>query len=166
MKLERELGRQRQSREHQDLLNAAFAQVGESIVITTPEPVIVYANPAALASSGYSLDEVLGQNPRLFKSDQQDAAFYERMWAGLLAGQRWEGVLVNKRKDGILYEERCAIGPVYGGDGALIAYVSVKHDLTHQRMLEADLQRTLGCRSSDASDAVPLGEPDLRTAVR
>jgi EAL domain-containing protein (putative c-di-GMP-specific phosphodiesterase class I) len=84
----------------------------------------------------------------MFKSDQQDRPFYERMWTVLLAGQRWEGVLVNKRKDGSLYEERCAIGPVYDANGTLIAYVSVKHDLTHQRLLEANLQRSLRIRGT------------------
>lgn len=135
-------------RSAQATLTAAVEQAGESIVVTTPEPAIFYANPAALASSGYMLEEVIGQNPRVFKSGRQDDAFYDRMWATLTAGEVWEGVLVNKRKDGSLYEERSTIAPVTDDNGKLIAYVAVKHDLSRERLLESDLARSLTIRGT------------------
>lgn len=136
------------SLERQALLNTAFDQAGEAIIITTPEPAIIYANPAALTSSGYRLEEVLGENPRLFKSGEQGRQLYEQMWATLLAGERWEGVLVNRRKTGELYEERSTIGPVFDPQGKLVAYVAVKHDLSRERLLEADLRLNVEIRST------------------
>lgn len=57
-------------------LHMAINQAPDAIFITNPEEGIVYANPALEAISGYSLTELMGQNPSIFKSDRQDASFY------------------------------------------------------------------------------------------
>ncbi len=127
------------------LLGAAVSQSGESIVITDPNANLIYANPSALRSSGYVLEELVGQNPRIFQSGLQNHAFYEDMWQQLTSGSTWRGVLVNRRKNGELYEEEAAISPIHDESGRMSAYVAVKRDLTLERHLQANL-------SSDDSD--------------
>ncbi|HEX7600059.1 MAG TPA: hypothetical protein VF316_00570, partial [Polyangiaceae bacterium] len=73
---------------------------------------------------------------------------YEDMWASLSGGRTWNGVLVNRRKTGELYEEDATISPIHDADGALVAYVAVKHDLTNERRLEADLTREFDDRAA------------------
>ncbi|MFA5884116.1 MAG: PAS domain S-box protein [Acidimicrobiia bacterium] len=124
------------------LLASAIEQAAEAIVITDPSPSIIYANPAAARSSGYSLDEMLGHNPRIFQSGLHPPEHYEAMWSALIGGDAWHGALVNRRKDGTLYEEASAVAPVYDVDGSLVAYVAVKRDTTRERDLEAVLTQT------------------------
>ena len=133
--------------DHQALLNTAIDQAAESIVVTDLDAHIIYANPSAATTSGYTADEVMGQNPRIFKSDLHDDAFYRDMWDTLTSGGTWSGVMVNKRKNGELYHEQVGIKPVVDVEGRAIAYVAVKHDLSVQRELEADLQRDRDTRS-------------------
>lgn len=123
----------------QTLLTAAIEQAAESVVITDRTAAIVYANPAALRVSGYTFDELVGQNPRVFKSGLHDLAYYEAMWAELTSGRSWRGVMVNRRKDGELYEEDVTITPIHGADGQVMAFVGTKRDLSAQRQMEADL---------------------------
>lgn len=128
----------------QTLLTRAIDQAGEAIVVSDPSSNIIYANPAALRTSGYTLDELMGENPRIFQSGLQPHAFYEDMWAQLLEGQTWRGVLLNRNKEGDLYEEDATISPIHDADGTTIAYVAVKHDFATQRRLEGleqDLSR-------------------------
>lgn len=132
----------------QALLTNAIEQSGEAIVISDPTTNIVYVNPAALRSSGYTREELMGENPRIFQSGLQTHRFYEDMWAELTGGQSWRGVLVNRSKDGDLYEEDTTISPIHDADGTLVAYVAVKHDLTIERRLEADLSREQRDRNS------------------
>lgn len=136
----RDAGRLRQAEGDRDLLVTAVEQASEAIVITDVTPSILYANPAATVSSGYSSDELVGRNPSLLKSGIQDDAFYRDMWSQLLQGLPWDGVLVNMAKSGELYEEDASITPVRDPEGAVVAYVAVKTDLTRERTLEARLQ--------------------------
>ncbi len=137
----RERTRLIQALDEQTLLVTAIDRAEESFIITNPENLIVYANPSTVRTSGYSLEELLGQSPRMFKSGFQDETFYQSLWDELLDGRSWRGVLVNKRKNGELYEEYTTISPIHDSSGELMAFVAVKHDLTAERRLEADLAR-------------------------
>jgi PAS domain S-box-containing protein len=68
----------------QTLLSKAIDQASESIIVTDPESTILYANPSAARTSGYTVEEMLGQNPRVFQSELHDSAFYQSMWSHLL----------------------------------------------------------------------------------
>ncbi|MBK9034831.1 MAG: PAS domain S-box protein [Myxococcales bacterium] len=117
-------------------LATVVEQASDTILITDLRGAIVYANPAFERSTGYTRAEALGQNPRLLKSGQQDAAFYRAMWAVLKRGEVWSGSLVNRRKDGTLYEEEATISPVRDPRGTVINYAAVKRDVTRERQLE------------------------------
>jgi PAS domain S-box-containing protein len=120
----------------QTLLSKAIDQASESIVVTDPSATIVYANSSVERTSGYLLEEVLGQNPSLFRSGLHDVTFFQIMWAHLAGGEAWHGTLINRRKTGELYEEDTTISPIHDVEGRLTAYVAVKRDLTVERRLE------------------------------
>jgi PAS domain S-box-containing protein len=92
-------------------------------------------------TSGYELDELLGQNPRLFQSELHDQTFFQLMWNQLLGGQAWHGTIVNRRKNGEFFEEDATISPIHDHDGRLHAYVAVKRDLTLERRQETNRSR-------------------------
>ena len=117
-------------------LATAIEQVTDAVVMSDPAGQIVYVNSAFSQLTGYSPAEVLGQNPRLLKSGQNDPALYTEMWSTITAGQTWRGRLVNKKKDGSFYTCDTAITPVYNEYFELINYVAVKRDVTHTLQLE------------------------------
>lgn len=123
------------------LLMTAIDQAADAIVVTDTRANILYANPSARESTGYSLEEMLGQNPRMFQSGLHDRSFYEAMWSRLVGGQSFHGIIVNRRKNGEIYEEDATITPVHDDDGQLLAFVGVKHDLTRQWHFEQTLTR-------------------------
>ncbi len=123
-------------------LAMAVAQATETVVITDTSGAILYANPAFEKTTGYTIAEMLGQNPRLLKSGKHDAAFYRRMWDALGRGEVWHGHMINRRKDGILYEEEATISPVRDATGKTINYVAVKRDVTREMQLESQLRQT------------------------
>jgi len=121
------------------LLATAIEQAAETVVITDRDARIQYVNPAFTRSSGYTRDEALGQNPRVLKSGQHDARFYQELWATLAAGKLWHGEFTNRRKDGTLYTEEATIAPVRDASGEITNYIAIKFDVTERKQAETAL---------------------------
>ncbi|HNQ03624.1 MAG TPA: PAS domain S-box protein [Thiobacillaceae bacterium] len=122
-------------------LAQALEQSPESVLITDLHARIEYVNQAFLDNSGYSLDEVLGQNPRILQSGRTDRTTYEALWTSLTQGRAWKGEFVNQRKDGSHYVEFAIISPLRQEDGRVTHYVAVKRDITEQKRLGEELDR-------------------------
>jgi diguanylate cyclase (GGDEF)-like protein/PAS domain S-box-containing protein len=122
-------------------LATAIKQSADAVVITDTSGAIEYVNPAFERVTGYSSDEVLGQNPRILKSGVQGPAFYAAMWATLASGNAFTGDLVNRRKDGSLFQEESVISAVRDEAGTITSYVGVNRNVTRERALEAAQER-------------------------
>jgi two-component system, cell cycle sensor histidine kinase and response regulator CckA len=133
---------QRLYEEERRRLHMAISQSPDAILITDPKGAIVYANPALEGISGYSLVELMGQNPRIFQSGRQDASFYQAIWDTLTKGEIWRGLFVNQRKDGQLWEAEASIAPVLDAEERLAAYVCTQRDVTHERLLQSQLEQS------------------------
>lgn len=120
------------------LQTAALEAAANGIVITDREGVILWANKAFSRMSDYTMEDVEGCKPSIFKSGQQTEAFYRDMWATVLGGRVWEGELVNRRKDGSFNVEMMTITPVPDESGAIAHFVAVKDDITKRGQAEAD----------------------------
>ena len=118
------------------LQSRALEAAANAIVITDSKGAIVWANSAFATYTGYSLEEAIGKNPRLLKSGQHDAKFYQDLWITILAGKVWHGEMINRRKDGTLYNEDLTITPVRGASGTIEHFVAVKQDITLRKQIE------------------------------
>jgi PAS domain S-box-containing protein len=119
------------------LLMHALEHSPATIIITDSDGRIVYANPKFVETTGYSISEIIGQNPRIFKSGITASADYRKLWKTILGGESWRGNFRNRRKDGSLYWERASISPVFGVDGKITHFMAVKEDITE--LMEAEL---------------------------
>ena len=132
----RDISARRRAEAEREKMLMAIEQVGETILITDPAGNIEYVNPAFERITGYSKAEVIGKNPRILKSGKQDRQFYDQMWKTIAGGKTYTGHLINKRKDGTYYTDYATISPVLDAKDRLVAYVSVKRDVTDQLALE------------------------------
>jgi PAS domain S-box-containing protein len=119
-----------------EILSRAIDQSDDAFVMTDREGTILYVNQAFERMTGYALRDVIGRNPRLLQSGLHDRAFYETMWATILAGRPWRGDLVNRRKDGTLYTENMTITAVFDAGGNVTNFVAAKRDVTRLRELD------------------------------
>lgn len=118
-------------------LSRAVEHSPVSIVITNLNGEIEYANPKFSKVTGYTLDEALGQNPRLVQSGETPAEQYQQLWEAITHGEVWEGEFLNRRKDGSLYWERATIAPVSNEGGDISHYVAIKEDISERKRTEA-----------------------------
>ncbi|MCP5159532.1 MAG: PAS domain S-box protein [Gammaproteobacteria bacterium] len=122
-------------------LSLAVEQSPESILITDLEARIEYVNDAFTRVTGYTRNEVLGQNPRILQSGRTSQKTFAVLWAALAQGRSWKGELVNRRKDGSEYIEFVCITPLRQPDGLITHYVAVKEDITEKKRLGVELDR-------------------------
>jgi PAS domain S-box-containing protein len=123
------------------LLSYAVEQSANTIVITDPDGSIVFANKAFTRTTGYTLEEALGQNPRILKSGYQPDQYYSELWKTISGGGVWHGEFHNRRKDGSTYWEEAVISPVKDETGRIINYLAVKEDITKRRRAEEELRQ-------------------------
>jgi len=91
--------------------------------------------------TGYSEDEVLGKNPRMFSSGRHNEAFYTALWESVSRTGSWEGEIWNRRKCGDVYPEWLTLSAVRGEDGALTHYVATLSDITERKAAEREIQQ-------------------------
>jgi PAS domain S-box-containing protein len=100
---------------------------------------ITTANDAFCRISGYERSELIGQNHRIIRSDEQSVEFWTDMWNTISAGKPWRGQVRNRAKDGSLYWVDTQIAPVIGQDGKIEKYIAVRFDITNSKAGEQAL---------------------------
>jgi len=120
-------------------LSRAVEQNPASVIITDPSGDIEYVNNKFCEVSGYSSDEVIGQNPRILNSGKQDKKFYENLWNTILSGKEWKGEFLNKKKNGDLFWESVLISPLVNEKGDINNFIASKEDITERKKSEESL---------------------------
>jgi PAS domain S-box-containing protein len=122
-------------------LSLAVEQSPSITVITDLQARIEYVNPRFSQVTGYSVAEVLGNTPRLWKSGQTTPAVYRELWDTINGGNEWRGEFLNRRKCGELYWEFASISPVRDTQGRPTHFVKVAEDITTRKRAEESLHR-------------------------
>jgi len=127
---------------HLNLQAAALEAAANAIVITDSHGTIMWVNHAFTTMTGYSKEEVLGKNPRLFKSGEQTESYYANPWSTISSGKVWKDEIVNRRKDGTTYTEEMTITPVTRdvGNPADRYFIAIKQDITQRKATEKQVQ--------------------------
>ncbi|MGR9014126.1 MAG: EAL domain-containing protein [Gammaproteobacteria bacterium] len=117
-----------------------FSHAREGITITDAAGAIIEVNDTFCQVTGYSRDELIGQNPRMLQSGRQSPAFYAAMWRELTVEGHWTGEIWNRRKNGEIFVEMLTISAVCNDAGKIQNYVALFNDITlmkeHQQQLE------------------------------
>ncbi len=136
-----DITKQKRPEEESLLLATAIEHAAESVIIANKSGTIQYVNPAFQQLSGFSREEIVGQNFRILRSDKHDKGFYKEMWGVISRGKIWSGHITNRMKDNTLREFETKISPVHNRSGDIVSFVSVNRDVTQEKVLEAQLQQ-------------------------
>jgi PAS domain S-box-containing protein len=133
-----------QRKKELDLLK--FYYVAENTVnplqITDLHGRMVYANPAFISVSGYSKEELIGQNPSIFSSKKHSSKFWARMWNTINSGKAWVGEVENRKKSGDPFFTQLLVSPIVDHRGQVTAFFGIHRDLSEKRIMERQLMHT------------------------
>ncbi|NOQ63716.1 MAG: EAL domain-containing protein [Methyloprofundus sp.] len=126
---------ERKMAEEELRIAATTFQTHEAIMITDALGGILKVNRAFTDITGYSAEEVAGQNPRLLSSGEHDETFFTVIFATLREKGCWKGEVWNRRKNGEKFPERLTISAVYD-KSEITHYVGVFSDISEQKATE------------------------------
>ena len=110
---------------NESIINA----IDESVVVTNAHKQIIYANPAFLKYSGYTMDEVMGKDPGdLLRSGKHDKTYYRNMWQSISETGSWSGEIINHNKMGKEFSQWLKIKKVTDIGGSKINYIGIYLD--------------------------------------
>ena len=124
----------------EDLFRTLVTQSRRGIIVTDPDEVILFANPAVAQITGYPVEELIGRTPEILKSGQTPAEVYRDLRKSLDADEIWRGEFVNRRKNGELYLEARTISAIRDAAGAVRYYVSISEDLHERQRYERHIE--------------------------
>lgn len=149
-------GSESDTQEKLRLILSAVEHARDAILITTagPEPTIVYANPAFAAMSGWPVEEVLGQSPRILKGPKTERAMIEALKEAMRRGvDAWSARVVNYRKDGSEYTVEWTVSPIREDSGTITHCVAVQRDVS-DRIREEEERRRIEERQEKLQQAI------------
>ena len=116
-----------------------FYNVAENTVnplqITDLNGKMIYVNKAFEIASGYSKEELIGKNPRIFGSGKNSPKFWDKMWDTISSGKVWVGEVENRKKNGEEFFTQLLISPILDKEGKVSGYFGIHRDLTEKKTL-------------------------------
>jgi len=137
---ELELSNQSLQQTVSELEEQKFALNQHSIVaITDVQGRIIFTNDKFTAISGYSRDELLGQDHRLLNSGYHDKEFFKEMYLSIANGKIWHAEVCNRNKQGQLYWVDTTVVPLMGDNKKPQRYIAIRTDISEQKITEHKL---------------------------
>lgn len=124
-----------------NLAMQVFSQGSEGIVITNSNAQVTYVNSAFEKITGYTSQDIIGQNPHRLSSGRHDAAFWKNFWTELAKTGRWMGEVWNRRRNGEVYPQFISVSRVVLGPCMEPQYIGVFRDITEQKQHENTIEK-------------------------
>ena len=114
------------------LLEEYKKAIDESSIVskTDTNGIITYVNENFCNISGFTKEELLGQNHNIIRNPHTPPHFFKEIWDTIKKKKIFKGVISNKRKNGTIYYVDSTIVPILNNDGNIVEYIGIRNDIT------------------------------------
>ncbi len=139
---------QKRQAEQVRLLQSVVINTNDAVLITEafpidlPGPRILYVNQAFTRMTGYTLEELIGQTPRILQGPKTDRQKLDQVRTALCQWQPLTIELMNYRKDGSEFWVEFSVVPVANKNHEYTHWISIQRDITERKQTEDALRRS------------------------
>ncbi len=123
-------------------MHRAIEQCASAVMITDRSGKIDYINPKFAELTGYTAEELLGQNPKMLQSGNMSPECYLAMWQSLMSSGEWRGEIQNQKRNGETYWVFESISAIKNNSGEITHFVAVEEDITSRKEIETALSES------------------------
>lgn len=127
-------------------LSMVAKNTNNGVIMLDVDRKIIWANEAMVKRSGYSLDELVGNSPRIFQFEGTDPKTVEYVYNQLVKLEPATTEILHQSKSGNLYWINLNIQPIYDDRQNHIGFMAVEFDITERKDFEekiADQNKSL-----------------------
>ncbi|WP_367849854.1 EAL domain-containing protein [Rhodoferax sp. WC2427] len=139
-KIARDTTEQENTNRQLQLTASVFTNTAEGILITDRAGTILEVNDAFTRITGYSREEVIGNDPRMFRSSRQGPEVFKAIRQSLIRRGEWKGEMWSRRKSGEAYSAWLTVSKVKGSTGQVRNYVALFSDVTVLKLQQEELE--------------------------
>ncbi len=103
--------------------------------------IITYVNDEFCKISGYSKEELIGQNHNIVRHPDVPKEHFKKFWERILAKKIWKGTVKNRAKDGSTFYVNTTVIPILDHKGEIAEFVAIRYDVTKSVQLQERLQK-------------------------
>lgn len=123
------------------LAASVFEHAFDATMVVDASMRIISVNPAFTRITGFSSEDVIGQETEILSSERHPAAFFAQVWEALGANGVWQGEIESERKNGEPYTAWLSINVLKDKDGSVIRYIAVFSDISRDKLAQETIQR-------------------------
>jgi sigma-B regulation protein RsbU (phosphoserine phosphatase) len=125
------------------MMHRAVEQSASAVLITDKNGLIEYINPKFTELTGYTSEELLGQNPKIMQSGNTPLEHYQSMWQNLLSSGEWCGEIKNQKKNGDDYWVYECVSSIKNDQDEVTHFLALEEDITERKRLEQRFRQAM-----------------------
>lgn len=110
---------------------------------TNPQGIICFANDNFYDTTGYTAEEIIGQNHNIVRNPDTKSEVFQKLWEQILSKKTWHGILQNRKKDGSSYWVDTTISPILDKDNEIVEFIAIRHDISELIQHQDELTQLL-----------------------
>ncbi len=121
-------------------LSLVAKNTNNGVLMLDTEMVITWANQAMIDRSGYTLEEMLGKNPREFIISETNSDVLKKLKEAIKLKQNIEVEMLHQDKSGANYYVALNLQPLFNSDNIHNGFMMVEFDITDRKENENTIQ--------------------------
>ena len=116
--------------------------------------IITFVNDEFCKISGYTREELIGQNHNIVRHPDVPKEKFEELWDTILAKKTYKATVQNMAKDGSTFYVNTTVVPILDKDGEIEEFIAIRYDVTKEvelRLENEQKQKLLFLQSRQAS---------------
>ncbi|WP_412478054.1 methyl-accepting chemotaxis protein [Azonexus sp. IMCC34839] len=119
---------------------------------------LIYANDVFIKLSGFTWEELKGQNHNIVRHPDMPPQAFEDLWRTVKSGYPWKGLVKNRCKNGDYYWVEAFVVPIRKDD-KIVGYMSVRSEPSRQAVAQAEsLYKQLNASGAKLNTTPPLNK--------